>query len=165
MNEIPAFSALYNRLTEAGARFAHPLRELPWGQRGFRVYDPDGHIVDISETHGALVRRLFQGGRSIEEIAQQVKAGTLRPEDINEETISRHLNTAAWPDPELLIRTSGEARISNYLLWQIAYAELYFTQKLWPDFRREDLYEAILDFQKRERRFGKTSEQLKSEHA
>jgi catechol 2,3-dioxygenase-like lactoylglutathione lyase family enzyme len=70
--ETPAFSALYTRLTEAGARFAHPLRELPWGQRGFRVYDPDGHIVDISETHGALVRRLFQGGRSIEAIAQQV---------------------------------------------------------------------------------------------
>jgi len=64
------------------------------------------------------------------------------------------------PDPELLIRTSGEHRISNYLLWQIAYAELYFTSKLWPDFRKEDLYEAILDYQKRERRFGKTSEQV-----
>lgn len=128
----------------------------------------------IDETAGntrmTLVLALSYSSRweithAVQEIAQKVKAGTLRPEDINEETISRHLNTAAWPDPELLIRTSGEARISNYLLWQIAYAELYFTQKLWPDFRREDLYEAILDFQKRERRFGKTSEQLKSEHA
>ena len=102
---------------------------------------------------------------AVQQIANEVKAGTLLPEEINEKIISDHLNTAAWPDPELLIRTSGEARISNYLLWQIAYAELYFTQKLWPDFRREDLYEAILDFQNRERRFGKTSEQLKSSHA
>jgi undecaprenyl diphosphate synthase len=70
------------------------------------------------------------------------------------------LYTHNMPDPELLIRTSGEYRISNYLLWQIAYAELYFTDKLWPDFRREDLYEAILDYQKRERRFGMTSEQV-----
>lgn len=102
---------------------------------------------------------------AMQEIARKVKEGNLQPDDINEELISKHLNTASWPDPELLIRTSGEARISNYLLWQIAYAELYFTQKLWPDFRREDLFEAILDFQKRERRFGKTSDQLKSEHA
>ncbi|MBL0095816.1 MAG: isoprenyl transferase [Bacteroidetes bacterium] len=102
---------------------------------------------------------------AVQNIAREVKEGLLKPEDINEKLISQHLNTAAWPDPELLIRTSGEARVSNYLLWQIAYAELYFTQKLWPDFRREDLYEAIIDFQNRERRFGKTSEQLKSEHA
>ncbi|MFN8153908.1 MAG: isoprenyl transferase [Bacteroidia bacterium] len=128
----------------------------------------------IDETAGntrmTLVLALSYSSRweithAVQEIARKVKAGELKPEEINEETISRHLNTSAWPDPELLIRTSGEARISNYLLWQIAYAELYFTQKLWPDFRREDLYEAILDFQKRERRFGKTSEQLKSEHA
>jgi undecaprenyl diphosphate synthase len=102
---------------------------------------------------------------AVQEIAKKIKDGSLQPDDVNEALISNHLNTAAWPDPELLIRTSGEARISNYLLWQIAYAELYFTQKLWPDFRREDLYEAILDFQSRERRFGKTSEQLKSQHA
>ncbi|MBL7924600.1 MAG: isoprenyl transferase [Bacteroidia bacterium] len=102
---------------------------------------------------------------AVQRIAQEVKDGTLQPEEINEKVISEHLNTSLWPDPELLIRTSGEARISNFLLWQIAYAELYFTQKLWPDFRREDLFEAIVDFQHRERRFGKTSEQLKSEHA
>lgn len=93
-------------------------------------------------------------------IAIQVKEGTLNPEDINEQVFSENLNTARMPDPELMIRTSGEHRISNYLLYQLAYAELYFTPKLWPDFRREDLFEAILDFQKRERRFGMTSEQV-----
>lgn len=93
-------------------------------------------------------------------ITDKVKQETLSIADINEETISAHLTTKDFPDPELLIRTSGEHRISNFLLWQIAYAELYFTDKLWPDFRREDLYEAIVDFQNRERRFGKTSEQV-----
>jgi undecaprenyl diphosphate synthase len=102
---------------------------------------------------------------AMQQIAEKVKNGELEPKNITEQLISNHLNTALWPDPELLIRTSGEARISNYLLWQIAYAELYFTETLWPDFRREDFYKAIIDFQKRERRFGKTSEQLKSEHA
>ena len=86
--------------------------------------------------------------------------GELKLEDIDEEVFENNLYTYNMPNPELLIRTSGEYRISNYLLWQIAYAELYFTQKLWPDFRREDLFEAILDYQKRERRFGMTSEQL-----
>ena len=93
-------------------------------------------------------------------IAQKVKNGELNIDDINEETFENNLYTGNMPDPELLIRTSGEYRISNYLLWQIAYAELYFTPKLWPDFRKEDLFEAIADYQKRERRFGKISEQL-----
>ncbi len=93
-------------------------------------------------------------------LAFKVKSGELQPEDITEEAFAQQLYTHKLPDPELLIRTSGEYRISNYLLWQIAYAELYFTHKLWPDFRREDLYEAILDYQKRERRFGMTSEQV-----
>lgn len=93
-------------------------------------------------------------------IAAKVKAGQLDVNDITEEVFSDNLYTHNLPDPELMIRTSGEYRISNYLLWQIAYAELYFTPKLWPDFRREDLYEAIIDYQKRERRFGKTSEQV-----
>ena len=79
---------------------------------------------------------------------------------INNDLFGKYLNTAETPDPELLIRTSGEFRISNFLLWQIAYSELYFTEKLWPDFRKEDLFEAVFDFQNRERRFGKTSEQL-----
>ena len=97
---------------------------------------------------------------AVKDIASKVLKGELNIEQINEETIENNLYTSAMPDPELMIRTSGEYRISNYLLWQIAYAELYFTPKLWPDFRREDLFEAIVDFQKRERRFGMISEQL-----
>ncbi|HEX8021893.1 isoprenyl transferase [Mucilaginibacter sp.] len=93
-------------------------------------------------------------------IAIKVKNGELDINDINEEVFEQNLFTGDMPNPELLIRTSGEYRISNYLLWQIAYAELYFTTKLWPDFRKEDLYEAVIDFQKRERRFGLTSEQV-----
>ena len=93
-------------------------------------------------------------------IAGLVQSNQLKLEDINENMFGDYLNTHNLPDPELMIRTSGEHRISNYLLWELAYAELYFTQKLWPDFRREDLFEAIYDFQKRERRFGLTSEQL-----
>lgn len=93
-------------------------------------------------------------------LAMDVKEGKINPEDIDEAAFAGRLTTAGIPDPELLIRTSGEYRISNYLLWQLAYSELYFTSKLWPDFRREDLYEAVIDYQKRERRFGKTSEQL-----
>jgi undecaprenyl diphosphate synthase len=87
-------------------------------------------------------------------IARKIAAGELTPDDIDEKLFSRHLCTTAYTDPELLIRTSGEHRISNFLLWQIAYAELYFTDKLWPDFRREDFYQAIINFQQRERRFG-----------
>jgi undecaprenyl diphosphate synthase len=94
------------------------------------------------------------------EIANKVKNGDLKLEDITEDIFSAHLQTSSIPDPELMIRTSGEHRISNYMLWQLAYSELYFTPKLWPDFRREDLFEAIIDYQKRERRFGMTSEQL-----
>ena len=91
-------------------------------------------------------------------IAQQVKDGLLDIAQITEEEFSKHLYTHDIPDPDLMIRTSGEYRISNYLLWQLAYAELWFTDKMWPDFKREDLFQAIFDYQKRERRFGKTSE-------
>ncbi len=97
---------------------------------------------------------------AVQQIAKQIENKTLSAKEINEETINAHLCTANIPEPELMIRTSGEHRISNFLLWQLAYAELYFTDKLWPDFRKEDLYTAILDYQTRERRFGKTSEQL-----
>lgn len=97
-------------------------------------------------------------------IAQRVSEGSLDHEQITEQTVADHLHTAGMPDPELLIRTSGETRISNFLLWQIAYAELVFTPVMWPDFRRPDLYQAILDFQHRERRFGKTSDQLSTQN-
>ena len=93
-------------------------------------------------------------------LSSDVSNGTLKHDSINEEDFEKYLTTYGIPDPELLIRTSGELRISNFLLWQLAYTELYFTDKLWPDFGKEDFYNAIIDFQKRERRFGKTSEQV-----
>ena len=94
-------------------------------------------------------------------MAQAAAEGQLNPAEIDDTTVSSYLSTAGMPAPELLVRTSGEERISNFLLWELAYAELYFTKKYWPDFRKSDLYEAILNFQHRERRFGKTSEQIK----
>lgn len=94
------------------------------------------------------------------EIANRVAEKSLSPENITQEVFQSFLTTKDIPDPSLLIRTSGENRISNFLLWQIAYSELFFTAKLWPDFRKDDLYEAIIDYQARERRFGKISEQL-----
>ncbi len=97
---------------------------------------------------------------AVTNLAHDASMGKIKPENITTELFESYLNTSGIPDPELLIRTSGEFRISNFLLWQIAYAELYFTEKLWPDFRGEDLFEAIFDFQNRQRRFGKTSEQL-----
>jgi len=93
-------------------------------------------------------------------IASRVSDGVLNAASVNEAEFEKFLNTAGIPDPDLMIRTSGELRISNFLLWQLAYSELYFTEKLWPDFGKEDFYDAIIDFQKRERRFGKTSEQV-----
>jgi len=101
---------------------------------------------------------------TVQRIAQQVKEGTLAVEDITEQTVSDNLLTAGVPDPELLIRTGGEQRISNYLLWQIAYSELYFCDTYWPNFGEAELYDAILDYQSRERRFGKTSAQVQEEN-
>lgn len=95
-------------------------------------------------------------------LAEEVKNGLLNPEDITEESISQRLGTAFMPDPDLLIRTGGELRISNYLLWQIAYTELYFCDTYWPDFNEEDLHKAIASYQRRQRRFGKTEAQVES---
>ena len=100
---------------------------------------------------------------AVKQIAMDVKAGSLDPQQINQDTIADYLCTKGIPDPALVIRTSGEFRISNFLLYQLAYAELYFTPILWPDFRKPNLYEAILDFQQRERRFGKTGKQIQQE--
>ena len=99
---------------------------------------------------------------AVKRIAVDVKNNSLDPADITQDTLQQYLSTAQFPDPELMIRTSGEFRISNFLLYQLAYAELYFTDTLWPDFRKENLYKAILDYQQRERRFGKTTEQIKN---
>jgi undecaprenyl diphosphate synthase len=97
---------------------------------------------------------------AVKQIVDDALKGEIKPEIINNKLFEKYLNTAKIPDPELLIRTSGEYRISNFLLWQIAYSELFFTEKLWPDFRKEDLFEAVYNFQNRERRFGKIREQL-----
>lgn len=99
---------------------------------------------------------------AVKKIAEEVVSENIKVDDINEELLTKYLSTSSVPDPELLIRTSGECRISNFLLWQIAYSELYFTNTLWPDFRKENLFQAIMDYQNRERRFGLTSEQLNS---
>ena len=98
--------------------------------------------------------------RTVQELARRVKDGEIRVQDIDEQTVSDTLTTRGIPDPDLLIRTSGELRISNFLLWQLAYAELYFTPCLWPDFTEEEFDKAIMDYQGRERRCGKTSEQV-----
>jgi undecaprenyl diphosphate synthase len=120
-----------------------------------------------NNTRLTLTLALSYGGRAeivdaCKKIAIQVKNGEISPEDISEAILNQHLYDPSIPDPELMIRTSGEYRLSNFLLWQAAYTEFYFTEEFWPDFNKEALYKAILSFQNRERRFGKTSEQLKS---
>jgi undecaprenyl diphosphate synthase len=100
---------------------------------------------------------------AMKHIAQDLEKGKITSSEINQDILSSYMETCGIPDPELLIRTSGESRISNFLLWQLAYTELYFTDVLWPDFKKEDFYNAIIDFQSRERRFGKISEQLTNE--
>ncbi|MBN2814621.1 MAG: isoprenyl transferase [Bacteroidales bacterium] len=114
-----------------------------------------------------LVLALSYGSRweilnAVKKLGNDITTGKVDPSQLNEKTFESYLDTTGFPDPELLIRTSGEFRISNFLLWQIAYTELFFTPTLWPDFRREHLYEAIISFQHRERRFGKTTEQIKT---
>ena len=128
-------------------------------------------LVDVieqtkSNSRMTLTLALSYGSReeitkTIKEISLKVKNNLISPSAIDESVINNHLYTQDLPDVDLLIRTSGEQRISNFLLWQIAYAELYFTETLWPDYRKTHLFEAIIDYQNRERRFGKTSEQLK----
>ncbi len=116
----------------------------------------DGLTLTLALSYGSQDEMV----QAIRKVALEVAEGKLDPESITEEHVEKHLFTAGMPHPDLLVRTSGEQRISNYLLWQLAYAEFYFTPVLWPDFDAEGLYEAIASFQKRERRFGQTSEQL-----
>ncbi|HNF46148.1 MAG TPA: isoprenyl transferase [Chitinophagaceae bacterium] len=129
--------------------------------------DELNEALSITEKNNGLqlIMALSYSGRweilqMVKYIAAAVEQKNLSANEISQETIQQFLNTSSFPDPELMIRTSGEFRISNFLLYQLAYAELYFTPVRWPDFRKENLYEAILDYQNRERRFGKTSEQL-----
>ena len=132
-----------------------------------KVYNELFEVIEStgSNSRMALTLALSYGSReellnTVKEISIKVKNNIISPENIDESIINEHLYTHNLPDVDLLIRTSGEQRISNFLLWQIAYAELYFTNVLWPDFKKQHLHEAIIEYQKRERRFGKTSEQL-----
>jgi undecaprenyl diphosphate synthase len=125
----------------------------------------ESKAITSSNTGLNLVMALSYSSRweiinAVKHLAEDVKAGKVEPENISHHTFQQYLCTGNFPDPELMIRTSGEFRISNFLLYQMAYAELYFTDVRWPDFRKENLYAAILDYQSRERRFGKTSEQV-----
>ena len=129
-----------------------------------------GEALEITRKNTGLnlVMALSYSGRwellnAVKNIAHDVKEGKLKLEAIDQDTLQKFLCTSEFPDPELMIRTSGEYRISNFLLYQLAYAELYFTNVRWPDFRKENLYEALVDYQNRERRFGKTGDQLKTE--
>ncbi len=125
-------------------------------------------ISDTAKNDGmTLILALSYSSRweiveATKKIAREIVQGKMKPENINAEIFEQHLNTSRFPDPELLIRTSGEQRISNFLLWQIAYSEFYFTDTLWPDFNKEEFYKALIDYQGRERRFGKTSAQLEA---
>ena len=132
-----------------------------------RAYNELHDVIERTKSNSrmTLTLALSYGSReeiikTIKEISLKVKNNLISPSNIDESVINNHLYTRNLPDVDLLIRTSGEFRISNFLLWQIAYAELYFTETLWPDYRKDHLFEAILNYQNRERRFGKTSEQL-----
>ncbi|MBD0833024.1 isoprenyl transferase [Aestuariibaculum sediminum] len=132
-----------------------------------KVHTELQEVIELTKTNSRLnlTLALSYGSReellnTVKEISIKVKNNIISPDKIDESIINEHLYTRGLPDVDLLIRTSGEQRISNFLLWQIAYAELYFTDVLWPDFAKKHLYEAIIEYQKRERRFGKTSEQL-----
>ena len=120
-----------------------------------------GTVEELSSNTGLqLILALSYGGRAelvdcFRRILDGIRAGTLRPEEVDEEVIDQNLYTAGYPHPDLLIRTSGEMRLSNFLLWQLAYAEIYVTETLWPDFRKRDLYRALSEYQKRDRRFGR----------
>ncbi len=161
---VRTISAEVKELNEGGVRLQSigDIAGLPEScQKELRIAEKNtAHNTDIH-----LILALNYGAKNeiisaVKNIALEVKEGNLKIEDINEEIFSKNLQTVTFPDPELLIRTSGECRISNFLLWQIAYTELYFTEILWPDFKKEDLYKAVLDYQNRERRFGKLSEQI-----
>ncbi len=121
-----------------------------------RTADNDGLILNLALSYGGRNEIV----RAIQQIADDCRQGLTKPEEIDDALVSAHLDTAGQPDPDLLIRTGGESRLSNFLLWQLSYAEIYITDTLWPDFRENDFILALIDFQNRQRRFGKTSKQV-----
>lgn len=134
------------------------------------VRDALQHAINVTSANSKLTLNLALSYGSRDEIIRAVRAmsercrlGELDPETITEETVDRFLDTAGIPDPDLMIRTGGEARLSNFLLWQLSYAEIYFTEVMWPDFRKDVFLQALADFQSRERRFGRTGDQVNSE--
>lgn len=131
-------------------------------QRLFYARDASAHCTGMQLNICLSYSSRWEIAEAARKLARKVAAGELDPDSISEDDISANLTTAGMPDPDLLIRTGGEERVSNYLLWQIAYSELYFTPVLWPDFSNEEYLDAIIDFQNRERRFGKTSEQVRN---
>jgi undecaprenyl diphosphate synthase len=171
--EIRALMALLSRYLH------RELQEMQDNQIAFRAIGnlsrlPQKVQRELAQTAAAtaqgaqmvLTLALSYGARNeiveaVKNLAREVQAGRLSPEDIDQDFFSRHLFTTDMPDPDLLIRTSGEFRLSNFLLWQSAYTELYFTDTLWPDFREEEFMKALWDYQQRDRRFGLTQEQIK----
>lgn len=168
--EVTTLMKLFIDALEEALFMKNNIRFRVIGQRDRLPQDVLEHLTNSEErtegnTRMTLTLALSYSSRweltdTMQKIAREVAAGSLKPEEVTEETITQHLNTFFMPDPDLLIRTGGELRMSNYLLWQCAYSELYFCNTYWPDFREEDFWRAILDFQHRERRFGKTSEQI-----
>ena len=157
-SELPTLQKNKIRLNTIGDIDTLPKKAFRELQEVIEATKGNNHLVLTLALSYSSKTEIIQ---AVRHIGEKIKSGKLNPEDIDETLFEKHLYTNDLPDPDLLIRTSGEFRISNYLLWQIAYAELYFSDTLWPDFTREDLYSAISSYQKRERRFGKTSEQLK----
>lgn len=130
-------------------------------ERLTRCMDDTAHCTGLTLVLALSYSARWEITRAAREIAREVLAGHLKPDEINDDTIATHLTTAAIPDPDLLIRTGGDMRISNFLLWQVAYAEIYVTPTYWPDFDKADFCRAVAEYQRRERRFGLTSEQVK----
>ncbi len=126
----------------------------------FRAMEQTQHNDRMTLTLALSYSSRWEIVQAARKLAFEIEQGECKASDVDQQCIERLLTTHGMPDPELLIRTSGETRLSNFMLWQIAYSELYFSKKFWPEFRKEDLYEAIIDYQCRERRFGKTSEQI-----
>ena len=157
VKETPTLMENNVRLTTIG-----DIGRLPEGtrQKFLGCIEQSSHNTGLTMVVALSYSARWEITEAVRQAVKQAQEGSLRAEDVNEQLVSALMTTREIPDPDLLIRTSGEYRISNFLLWQLAYSELYFTDCLWPEFTEEEFYKAIVDFQKRERRFGKTSEQI-----